>query len=117
MGSSIAPPFLGLLNQVTSSPSYDPAAPAATESVSNGNLKPETGWGYDLGGDWSLPNLQTTFSGDVHLTNSYNRFFAQTITTGLTCGQVACSGGAPPGTPILNQTNTNISNARFEASS
>ncbi|HET9095330.1 MAG TPA: TonB-dependent receptor [Candidatus Baltobacteraceae bacterium] len=115
MGSSIAPPFLGLLNQITSTPSYNSSANVAVESVSNGNLKPETGFGYDFGGDVQLPREQVSISGDVYLTNLYNRFFGQTVPTGLTCGQVGnCSGGAPPSTPIVNQTNTNISNARFE---
>lgn len=114
LGSSIAPPFLGLLNQVASAPTYNAGALVATESVSNGNLKPETGFGYDLGGDLSLRD-GTRLSGDIYLTNLYNRFFGQTINTGLTCAQVTCI-GAPPGStaPVLNQTNTNISNARFE---
>ncbi len=115
LGSSIAPPFLGLLNQITSTPSYDASNHVATEGQSNGNLKPETGFGYDLGADVRVHDPVTIASGDVYLTNLYNRFFAQTIDTGLVCGAAnPCSGGAPAGTPILNQTNDNISNARFE---
>jgi len=115
MGSSIAPPFLGLLAQTTSTPAYDATNRVAIESQSNGNLKPETGFGYDLGADVRLKDNETLVSGDVYLTNLFNRFFGQTVATGQTCGTtIFCSGGAPPGTPILNQTNTNISNARFE---
>jgi outer membrane receptor protein involved in Fe transport len=113
LGSTIAPPFLGLLNQITSTASYNSGAGVAVESVSNGNLKPETGFGYDLGGDVSFRD-GTTFSADVYMTNLFNRFFGQAVSTGLTCAQIACSGGAPPNTPVINQTNTNISNARFE---
>lgn len=114
-GSAIAPPFLGLLNQITSAPSYSSGSAVAIESQSNGNLKPETGFGYDIGGDVRLHDHQTIVAGDVYLTNLFNRFFGQTVNTGLVCGTAnPCSGGAPPGTPILNQTNTNISNARFE---
>jgi len=114
-GSAIAPPFLGLLNQITSAPSYSSGNAVAIESQSNGNLKPETGFGYDIGGDVRLHDHQTIVAGDVYLTNLFNRFFGQTVNTGLVCGTAnPCSGGAPPGTPILNQTNTNISNARFE---
>jgi len=114
-GSAIAPPFLGLLNQITSAPSYSSGSNVAIESQSNGNLKPETGFGYDLGGDVRLHDHQTIVTGDVYLTNLFNRFFGQTVNTGLVCGTAnPCSGGAPPGTPIVNQTNTNISNARFE---
>ncbi len=117
-GSAIAPPFLGLLVQVASVPKYDKTSGAALESQSNGNLKPETAFGYDLGGDYRLRDNVTTVSGDVYLTNLFNRFFGQTINTGRTCDTVTCDpNGAPfipPGTPVLNQTNTNISNARFE---
>ncbi len=115
MGSAIAPPFLGLLNQITSTPSYDSSTGVAIESQSNGNIKPETAFGYDLGADVRLKDPATIVSGDVYLTNLFNRFFGQTINTGLTCGTAnPCTGGAPVGTPILNQTNSNISNARFE---
>lgn len=114
MGSSIAPPFLGLLNQITSTPSYN--GQVAIEQQSNGDLKPETGFGYDLGADVRLKDAVTVVSGDVYYTNLFNRFFGQTVDTGLTCAQVACTGTGPvpPGTHVLNQTNVNISNARFE---
>ncbi|HEY9084736.1 MAG TPA: TonB-dependent receptor [Candidatus Tyrphobacter sp.] len=114
IGSSIAPPFLGLLNQITSTPAYNGSG-VAIESQSNGNLKPETAFGYDIGGDIRLGDGQTIVSADGYLTNLFNRFFGQTIDTGLVCGTAnPCTGGAPNGTPILNTTNTNISNARFE---
>lgn len=114
-GSSIAPPFLGLLNQITSTPSYDATNGVATTQQSNGNLRPETAFGYDLGADVRLKDPYTVVSGDIYLTNLYNRFFGQTVDTGLVCSAtVVCTGGAPNGTPILNQTNVNISNARFQ---
>ncbi len=119
-GSAIAPPFLGLLNQITSTPVYDPSIGVAIEAQSNGNLKPETAFGYDLGADVRLRD-QTTLSGDFYYTNLFNRFFGQTLNTGQVCGSATpplcqTTGGppAPPNAPILNQTNTNISNARFE---
>ena len=115
LGSAIAPPFLGLLNQITSTPSYDSTNHVAIEGQSNGNLKPETAFGYDLGADVRLKDQTTIASGDVYMTNLFNRFFGQTVNTGQVCSaSIPCSGGAPDGTPILNQTNTNISNARFE---
>ncbi len=116
LGSAIAPPYLGLLNQITSTPAYDSATGVAIESQSNGNLRPETAFGYDLGTDVRLKDQTTIVSGDVYLTNLFNRFFGQTVNTGLTCGQTGnCTpSGAPASAPVLNQTNTNISNARFE---
>lgn len=114
LGSSIAPAFMGLLNQIASTPSYDSTNHVAIEQQSNGNLKPETAFGYDLGADKRLKD-QTVISGDVYLTDLYNRFFGQTVSTGQTCSATTfCDGGAPVGTPIVNQTNTNISNARFQ---
>lgn len=118
-GSSIAPPFLGILSQIATPPTYTPGTGAAFESESTGNLKPETAFGYDLGADYRLPDGLTVVSVDSYLTNLFNRFFGETIDSGLTCGAATCpfSGGggfAPVGTPILNTTNTNISNARFE---
>jgi outer membrane receptor protein involved in Fe transport len=118
-GSSIAPPFLGLLNQVASTPLYQgPTVGYALESESNTNLKPETGFGYDVGGDYRFNDGLTIVSADGYLTNLYNRFFGQLVNTGLTCNGANCPSGtfgqAPAGTPILNNTNTNISNARFE---
>jgi outer membrane receptor protein involved in Fe transport len=114
LGSSIAPPFLGLLTQITSTPVFDPTSGVAIESESNGNLKPETGFGYDVGGDVRLHDQQTLVSGDIYLTNLYNRFFGQTVNTGLNCAQVACQGTSSASVPVFNQTNSNISNARFE---
>jgi outer membrane receptor protein involved in Fe transport len=112
-GGAIAPPFMGLLSSITTAPSYN--GQVAIESQSNGNLKPETAFGYDLGADYRLGDGLTVVSADGYLTNLFNRFFGQTINTGLTCGPAnPCTGGAPVGTPILNSTNTNISNARFE---
>lgn len=114
LGSSIAPPYLGLLNQITSTPVYDSSTGVALESVSNGNLKPETGFGYDLGGDLRFPNQEILVSGDVYQTNLFNRFFGQTVNTGKNCAQVVCQGTNSANVPVLNQTNINISNARFE---
>jgi len=114
IGSTIAPPFLGLLNQIASTPAYDSGNQVAIEQQSNGDLRPETAFGFDLGGDVRLRDNATVISADLYRTNLFNRFFGQTVATGLTCGAIACDGGAPAGTPILNQTNVNISNARFE---
>lgn len=116
-GSSIAPPFLGLLSSVPSSATYNAGDPAAFETTNNGSLRPETAFGWDLGTDVRLSDHLTVVSGDLYFTNLFNRFFAQSVDTGLICGtSVTCesSGPVPPNTHLLNQTNVNISNARFE---
>lgn len=114
LGSSIAPPFLGLLNQITSAPAFDSATGFAVESQSNGNLRPETAFGYDLGADYRFKDGATVATGDIYLTDLYNRFFGQTVATNLVCNVDVPCPGAPAGTLVVNQTNTNISNARFE---
>jgi len=115
IGSSIAPPFLGLLSLVNSPPNYS-GGPVAFETVSNGNLKPETAFGWDIGADVRLKDPTTLVTGDIYYTNLFNRFFGQSVATGLTCDTTPCTsaGPVPPGTPIFNQTNVNISNARFQ---
>ncbi len=118
LGSGIVPPFSGLLNLVPSTPSYDATNGVALETANNGAIKPETSFGYDFGGDLRFKD-GTTASADVYLTNLYNRFFSQTIATGQTCSVAtpcvsAGGGNVTNGAPIYSQTNTNISNARFE---
>lgn len=116
-GSSIAPPFLGLLSSVPSAPTYNGGG-FALESEPNTNLRPETAFGWDLGADVRMKDRLTIASADVYFTNLFNRFFSQTVGTGLACSVATpCAGQPiPPGQtiPILNQTNSNISNARFE---
>jgi outer membrane receptor protein involved in Fe transport len=119
LGSGIVPPFSGLLNAVPSNPQVDASNLFALQTANNGGIRPETSFGYDLGGDVRLHG-STTLSGDIYLTNLYNRFFSQTVATGEVCSTATpCigSGGGSVTTgniPIFSQTNANISNARFE---
>jgi hypothetical protein len=115
-GSAIAPPYLGLLSQITApAASYDPTTGIATITANSGQLKAETAFGYDLGADVRLHDQQTIVSGDVYLNNLFNHYFGQTINSGTVCGSpTPCAPAAPVGTPVYDQTNTNISNFRFE---
>lgn len=118
-GSSIAPPYLGLFSPSAASFS---GSNYAVETVPNSSLKPETAFGWDFGGDVRLRDNVTLVSGDVYLTNLFNRFFSQSSSTGLFCSNnpkdpnfcTSFSGTVPVNTPILNSTTENISNARFE---
>ncbi|HEY5258419.1 MAG TPA: TonB-dependent receptor [Candidatus Baltobacteraceae bacterium] len=118
-GSAIAPPYLGLLSQISApAASYDPTTGIATVSRNSGQLKAETAFGYDLGADLRLHDQQTIVSGDVYLNNLFNHYFGQSVNSGTVCGApTPCSGSGgpvPPNTPVYYQTNTNISNFRFE---
>lgn len=112
MGSAIAPVFAGLLPQISNLPVYNPFNGTDAVLQSNGNVLPETAFGYDLGADVRLKD-GTIVSGDAYFTNLFNRFFQQAVPTAQTCDTVACIGAPPPGTPIVKLMNTNISNARF----
>lgn len=116
MGSSIAPQFLGLYSGINGAPTYTPGDSYALASENNQGLKPETAFGYDLGFDARVLDPQTVVSADAYLTNLFNRFFSQTINTGLTCAQVSCAPAPsnPGSIPVFNNMSTNISNARFE---
>lgn len=121
MGSAIAPPYLALLSQITTPfVTYNQAAGQVTQVVNNGGLKPETAFGYDIGADHIFKDGITTVSADFYLTNLFNHFFNQTFSTPYQCGvnftcTVTGGGVAPPvGTPVLQSSNINLSNARFE---
>jgi hypothetical protein len=115
-GSAIAPPYLGLLSQISAPiASYNSTTGIATITRNSGQLKAETAFGYDLGADWRLFDQQTIVSGDIYLNNLFNHYFGQSVNSGTICGTpTPCSAGAPPGTPVYYVTNTNISNFRFE---
>ncbi|MBV9736713.1 MAG: TonB-dependent receptor, partial [Candidatus Eremiobacteraeota bacterium] len=50
VGSAIAPPYLGLLSNVSLPPTYF-GGDFATQQISGNNLQPETAFGYDIGAD------------------------------------------------------------------
>lgn len=110
-GSSIAPPYLFLLSRVNGTVSYRNGNPFAFQTVNSGALAPETGFGYDLGGDYRFRDGVTTLSGDVYLTDLYNHFITQTYDSGLTCTAAPCPAA---GVPLYYTSNTNLNNARFE---
>ena len=121
LGSSIAPPYLGLLSQITPpGATYNTSTGLATLTHNNGGLRPETAFGFDIGADYRLKDHVTSLSGDVYQTNLFNHYFGQTILSPYTCGSgpIPCSvggGGAiPANTPIYYTENTNLSNARFQ---
>lgn len=117
-GSSIAPPYLALLSSTTKPISYNAKTNIATESVNAGTLFPETGFGYDLGGDHRFGDGQTFLSGDVYLQNIFNHFINTTYNSGLTCPAVdpitGAATGCPANTPLLYTSNINLANARLE---
>ncbi|MFN2448344.1 MAG: TonB-dependent receptor domain-containing protein [Candidatus Baltobacteraceae bacterium] len=117
-GSAIAPPYLGILGATTQPIAYSAPAPFATQQVSPTNLRPETAFGYDLGGDYRFHDGVTTVSGDIYSENLFNHFLNRSINSGTTCPAIDPLTGAPTdcpaNTPLFYNTYTNISNARFQ---
>ena len=89
-----------------------PAAPTYyTQNVNNGQVLPETAFGYDIGIDRRLaPRI--TFSGDVYLTNLRNSYLSQTYQKGT---YTATTGAASGKTAPLYITQTsNLGQSRYE---
>jgi outer membrane receptor protein involved in Fe transport len=113
-GSSIAPPYVGLLSKFTTSPTYSATSETATESYNNPNLVPETAFGYDLGADYQLK--QSYFlKADLYQTNLFNQFITTTSFAG-TCTPVLYPNSNCPaaGVPLYQSINGNVNNARYE---
>jgi hypothetical protein len=112
-GASISPPYISLLSAPSGAPVPNiPAAPNYyTENVNNGQIKPETAFGYDLGIDRRLA-AHVTFTGDVYLTNLHNSFLPETVQEG---DYTATSGAAIGQTAPLYVTQTaNLGQSRYE---
>jgi hypothetical protein len=118
-GSSIVPPYLGLLTTQTTGLPFATTSQTPYEklgSYKNPNLLPETAFGYDLGFDHALGN-QTYVAFDGYLTNMFNGYFQELVPTGLTCATAGYCTGPQQGNasvPIYASYNANLSNARFE---
>ena len=121
VGSAIAPPYIGLYSRVTSAPVIDRSGLFATNTQANPAIRPETSFGYDLGGDVRLGDGQTVFSGDVYLTNLWNQligtsqyFNGVATVPGLPLGTNGAGTGAPVTVPLVSSGSTNLAQARYE---
>jgi hypothetical protein len=96
-GASIAPAYLNLLEgKSLSQPSYSTTTGYATNTVNNPNIKPETGFEEDLGGDFRISNDGlTVLSLDGYVNHVHNQFVSSSFTNGTitVCNQ---SGGTIP---------------------
>lgn len=118
-GSAIAPPYLQLLSGLTGTISFNAGTGVATQRINTGNLKPETAFGYDVGGDYRFADGVTTLSADAYLTTEQNHFLSYTYDSGTTCPAIdPVSGAATPagcaGHELFYTSNRNLGLARFE---
>lgn len=103
LGSSIAPPYMSLLSSPGSAPqSLVQPATYYTQNLNNGNIEPETAFGYDLGVDRRIAR-STAVSADVYLTNLHNMFLSSTF-----------ENGTYEGLPVYATQTQNLGQARYE---
>jgi len=109
-GSAVAPAYPSLIDNLntTAASAYNPAVPTVTIAQNSGSLLPETSFGYNLGGDYRLPN-GAVLSMDAYLTNLRNQFIGVVYPTGTVYAPPV-----GPAVPIYVSTNQNLANARFE---
>lgn len=110
LGSSIAPPYISLLSAPAQVPQPD-SVPATyfNLNTNNGDIKPETTFGYDLGFDKRIAR-SISISTDLYLTNLHDMFLPSTFQQG-TFASTASNGVALP--LYINQTR-NLAFARYE---
>jgi hypothetical protein len=111
IGSSIAAPYINLYSGTVQTPAG--ACGASCNSIFLSlppvNLKPETGFGYNVGFDARLHDGVTLVSMDLYRTNLYNQLLsAATIDTGTTFPN---PGG---NAPIFLRQASNLPQARYE---
>jgi hypothetical protein len=104
LGASIAPPYLTLLSSpgAIPLPNITGAPTFYTLDVNNGNVLPETSFGYDLGIDHRF-HSSFFVSGDVYLTNLSNMFLPSTFQNGTYLGL-----------PLYESQTKNLAHARYE---
>ncbi len=113
LGSSIAPPYLVLINTQGGVPvaNNQGAVLYYTQIANNGNLNPETGFGFDLGIDQRI-GRDYIASADVYQTNLHGQFLDSTALDGT---YTATSGPNKGKTRPLYITKTeNLGQSRYE---
>ncbi len=123
LGSAIAPPYIGLYSRVTTAPLIDRSNNFATNTEANPNIRPETSFGYNFGGDVRLgPDKLTVFSGDVYYTNLFDQLISTSQyangTVTVPTYQAGDATGKPTGpaaaVPLTSSGSTNLARARYE---
>lgn len=104
LGSSIAPPQLGLLSSqgTTPLPNINGAPTYYVQNQNNGGIGPETAWGIDLGVDHRFER-SASFSVDLYRENLRNEFLNTTTLA-----------GTYKGLPLYATKTANLGYARYE---
>ncbi len=113
LGSSIAPPFLVLINTQGGPPvaNNQGAALYYTQILNNGNLNPEVGFGWDLGADQRL-GRDYIVSGDIYQTSLHGQFLNETTLDGTYTPPSGPNQGKTR--PLYVTTTANLGQSRYE---
>jgi hypothetical protein len=125
-GAAIAPAYLNLFEgKSQGNPSYSPTNGFATSTINNPNIKPETSFEEDLGGDFRISNDgATVMSIDGYTNTARNQFISQTAGNGSVTVCNASGGTLPSITPcavgvgtvtvpLVSTFETNLDQVRF----
>jgi len=111
-GSSIAPPYLSLVNTPSTAPNGNNAGAATfyTQKANSGNVLPETAFGYDFGGDLRLRD-RIIISGDLYQTILQNQYLTEEYQNGT----YTPTGGPNAGRtePLYIQTTANLGHSQY----
>ncbi len=113
-GSSIAPPYLSLVStaQAPPVPNNNGLPTYWTVTQNSPDIKPEVGFGYDLGADKRFNNFVTA-SADLYLTNLHDQFLQTQTRTGSYTG-ICCGLPAAVTLPLYGVSSTNVGSSRYE---
>ena len=114
MGTSIAPPFLGLVTTQSGPPQGNVQGNPAyyVFTANTGNIQPEVGFGYDIGADKRF-GTDTLLSTDLYLTTLHGQYLTSTILDG-TYTAVSPSPNAGVTAPLYKIQSQNLGLSRFE---
>src|SRR5581483_8882327 len=104
-GSGIAPPDISSIRGINCPPQpNNPGSPTYyTQNLSSTNLKPETSFSFDLGGDFRVRHANAIFSADIYTTNLVHQVYSDTRL-----------GGTFLGLPLYISQLRNLSRSRYE---
>ena len=114
LGSSIAPPYISLVNTPSTPPQGNNLGSPTYyyQQLSNPSLRPETGFGYDIGADQRLPKSGIVISGDLYLTNLRDQYVTESFVTGTYTPTAGENAGITA--PLYTQETINLAHSRYD---
>jgi outer membrane receptor protein involved in Fe transport len=113
-GSSIAPPYISLVNVPSTppEPNSEGAPSYYSQQISNPNLKPETAFGFDIGSDVRLAKAGIVLSGDAYITDLQGQYITETIPDGTFTPTEGTNAGKTA--PLYTTETINLGHSRYE---